>query len=140
MPVLEDEHEDPEHRAQGEEVHGHGLDGQQDRAGEQEQDQQRRPDHDREHRREVHAEAVLEVDERGGLARDADVDRRRHRTDVADELLGLRRQRAMDGRDRDQRVVPPGGLRTRNGGDVGRPGDRGEPSGIRWGRIGSLVR
>ena len=47
-PVLEDQHEDAERRAEVEQVHQQRLDRQDHRAGHQEEDDQRRDDHDRE--------------------------------------------------------------------------------------------
>ena len=74
--VLEDQDEDSEHGAEAERVHQHRLHSEHERAGHQEEDDQRRGDDEREHEGEVRAEAVLEVDVSGRIARDAEVERR----------------------------------------------------------------
>ena len=61
-PVLEDQHEDSERRAEAEQVHHQLLDRQHHRAGHQEQHDDRDHGDDREHERQVLDEAVLEVD------------------------------------------------------------------------------
>ena len=62
VPVLEDQDEDPEHRAQVQRVHHDSFERQHDRAGHEEQDDERGGDHDGERDREVSAEAVLEIE------------------------------------------------------------------------------
>ena len=71
----------------------------------------------------MRTQAVLEIDEGGGLTGHADVDRRTDRADVAHQLLGRRAQRPLHGGDGKQRVVPAGRLSRRNGGDVSQPVD-----------------
>ena len=122
-PVLEDQDEDAEHGAEAERVHQHRLHSEHERAGHQEEDEQRRGDDEREHEGEVRAEAVLEVDESGGIARDAEVERRSQRAHVMDELsagcaVGRRRRRDVD--EREVAARPAGRARPPR-----RPGGRG---------------
>ena len=120
---MEDQHEDSEHGAQAEHVHEHGLDREDHRPGEQEQDDQRRGDDHRQHRGQVRAETVLEVEERGGLTSHADVDGRPYRTDVAHELLCRIAERPPCRGDGEHRIVGAGRLRAGDRGDVGQPVD-----------------
>ena len=93
IAVLEDQDEDPEHGAEAEEVHQDRFDRQHERPGEQEQDDQCRGDYHREDSRQMGAETVLEIEVGGGLAGDAEVDRRTDRADVTHELLGRAAER-----------------------------------------------
>ena len=68
--VLEDHHEDAEHGAEAQRyVHQHRLYGQHHGAGHQEQDDQRRGDHETQREREMPFEAGLEINERGAPGR-----------------------------------------------------------------------
>jgi hypothetical protein len=101
---LEDQHQDPEHGAEAEQVHEDLLHRQDDRSGEHEQDGQRHRDDDREHHRDTICEAVLDVDETRG-----DAGRERialQPSQVADQVLAGLAQRRV-GRDDLDRVVAP---------------------------------
>ena len=124
VAVLEDQDQDPEHRAQAERVHHHRLDRQHHGAGHQEQDDQSGGDDHGEHRRQVRGEAVLEIHVRRGLARHAEVVRDVERADIVHELLGGVGQRSPDRGDGDQRHGPAGGLGRTHRGHVGREARR----------------
>ena len=68
--VLEGEDEDAERRAEGQRVHQQRLQRQQDRAGEQEEQDQGGEADDRDDQRRVFDQALLLVDEAGGVAGD----------------------------------------------------------------------
>ena len=86
VAVLEDQDEDAEDGAQGEHVHQHRFQSEHDRAGHQEENDERRRDHSREDERQVSSEARLEVDEPCRLACDADVERGGQRAHGTDEV------------------------------------------------------
>ena len=106
-PVLEDQHQDPEGGAEPERVHQHLLQRQDHRAGHQEEDDEGDHDDDRQHLRQVVAEARLQVEEVGGEAGHGDG--RVELAQALDQILALLAQRrgARDRLDRVDRAFEP---------------------------------
>ena len=120
---MEDQDQDPQDGAQAEEVHQDRQERQHEGPREQEQnDEGRRNDHAEDHR-QVRAEAVFQVDVGGRFASDADVDGRTDRPHVAHERLGRRAQRRVHRGDGEEGVVGAGRLRRRDGRDARQLGD-----------------
>jgi hypothetical protein len=89
--LLEDEHEQPEHRTQAERVHQQLLQREDDGAGQREEHHEREQGDDRERERQVVAEARLQVEI---VRRRSGHERIRQLAQLTDELLALRAERS----------------------------------------------